>query len=79
MSRLEETFQRVNRNLRLRETWKLQLSNLDLKGVSYCVWDGMSEEDRQFNLVWNELRLLCKNMSTEQIMKVLDSARGVLE
>jgi hypothetical protein len=75
MKSLMATLDKATKSLRMRETWTLKTRNFDVSGREYCSWDNMSKRDQDWNLVWNEIRMDCKDLSLPKLQKVMDFVR----
>lgn len=70
-SELQEMFERVRKNMRLWETWKLKCNDFQ----SGTPWDRMSKHDQDFNLAYNELRGLLRDASLPKLRRMLEIAK----
>lgn len=70
---LRETLDEAHKSVLMWATWKLKISEPGRGGMS--VWDGLSQHDKNFNLVWNEIYGDCKDLSLPKLKKVMDFVR----
>ncbi len=71
-SSLNATFERVSKGIRQWDTWKLQQNEEE------GIWSRMSEEDRTYNLLFNDLKELLREFKSNELAAVLSYAKNMV-
>lgn len=74
---LRDQFRDIELSMRQWPTWKLKCREFGLDGKDRSSWDGMSVNNKKYNVVFNQLTGIIREFNYKQLTAVLRAAEQI--